>query len=76
MCLPAPSDAPSVAREFLLVEAGMTVAYAVDPAATPEPVACRIAAMLEIRLSFGRASCKAAASPDKTQAFGPDFSKA
>ncbi|MBB4217690.1 MULTISPECIES: hypothetical protein [Rhizobium] len=54
----------------------MKVAYAVDPAATPEPVACRIAAMLEIRLSFGRASCKAAASPDKTQAFGPDFSKA
>jgi len=40
-----------------------------DPAVKPEPVACRIAAMLEIRLSFGRASCKAAAFPDKTQTF-------
>ncbi|MGO6984593.1 hypothetical protein [Rhizobium leguminosarum] len=46
----------------------MPTANAADPAATPEPAVCRIAAMLEIWLSFGRASCKAAAFPDKTQA--------
>jgi hypothetical protein len=47
----------------------MMAANAADPADTSKPVACRIAAMLEIRLSFGRASCKAPAFPDKTQTF-------
>ncbi|MGR9134736.1 hypothetical protein [Rhizobium leguminosarum] len=41
-----------MASEFLLVEAGMMAANAADPAATPEPVACRIAAMLGIKVEL------------------------
>lgn len=47
-----PPHARSVASEFLLVEAGMMAANAADPAATPEPVACRIAAMLGIKVEL------------------------
>ena len=62
-----PSHARSVAGRYRLVEAGVTVSRAADPIAGAEPPACRIPAMPEIRLSFGRPSCKAAAFPDKTQ---------
>ena len=45
----------------------MTAAGSAEPTATAKPAAYRIAAMLEIRLSFGRSSCKAAAFPEKAQ---------